>query len=249
MILWFSGTGNSRRVAEELGHLLGQEPHQLTPGLEVIPTGDECHVWVFPIYSWGVPPYVLEKIKALRFNGPQATHHMVATCGDDCGLADKMWRRAMAEAGHTTGVAATVIMPNNYVSLPGFDVDSPELEQRKLAASPARVAEVAEMIKAGQPAESLTRGAFAWVKTRVIYPWFVRMAMNPRKFSVTDACISCGRCERACPVGCVRLSDGHPVWSGKCAGCLACYHVCPIHAINYGRWTRGKGQYKLGVRN
>ena len=25
--------------------------------------------------------------------------------------------------------------------------------------------------------------------------------------------------------------------------CLACYHVCPKHAVQYGRRTKRKGQY------
>ena len=28
-----------------------------------------------------------------------------------------------------------------------------------------------------------------------------------------------------------------------CTSCLACYHVCPKHAVQYGRRTKRKGQY------
>lgn len=34
-----------------------------------------------------------------------------------------------------------------------------------------------------------------------------------------------------------------PSWGQDCAGCLACYHVCPRHAVMYGKATVGKGQY------
>ena len=27
--------------------------------------------------------------------------------------------------------------------------------------------------------------------------------------------------------------------------CLACYHACPQHAIQYGNRTKNKGQYKV----
>jgi len=28
-----------------------------------------------------------------------------------------------------------------------------------------------------------------------------------------------------------------------CTSCLACYHVCPQHAVQYGKKTKGKGHY------
>ena len=33
------------------------------------------------------------------------------------------------------------------------------------------------------------------------------------------------------------------VWGMDCTSCLACYHVCPQHAVQYGKRTKDKGQY------
>jgi NAD-dependent dihydropyrimidine dehydrogenase PreA subunit len=41
------------------------------------------------------------------------------------------------------------------------------------------------------------------------------------------------------------MKDGLPQWQSDCSGCLACYHVCPHHAINFGKMTQKKGQYTL----
>lgn len=36
---------------------------------------------------------------------------------------------------------------------------------------------------------------------------------------------------------------GNPVWQNKnCTGCLRCYHNCPKRAIEWGKFTRNKGQ-------
>ena len=60
MILYFTGTGNSRRVAGQLSELLGDTTVQLAPSLRgstlPLPAGDIRVIWVFPVYSWGVPP-------------------------------------------------------------------------------------------------------------------------------------------------------------------------------------------------
>lgn len=243
MIICFSGTGNSLEVARQLGSRLGEEVIMLSAAPRAL---SGRVIWVFPIYSWGVPPVILAAIRKLELTGG-SVHHMVATCGDDCGYADRMFRKAIAARGAETGVTATVIMPNNYVTLPGFNVDTPEVASAKLGAMPERVEEVAAMIESGHAATSVTRGSFPLFKTRVIYPWFVRHAMSPKPFASTSACTGCSLCARTCPMGNIEMepSSDHkrPAWHDRCAFCLRCYHICPHHAVAYGKATGGKGQY------
>lgn len=257
MILYFSGTGNSKAVAQTLAGTLGETSLPIRPsmrrGMIEIPSDDTHLIWVFPVYSWGVPPYLLDVIRSVEFNGmkPAMLHHAVVTCGDDCGLADRMWRKAMLSRGWMTGCIASVQMPNNYVSMKGFDVDSKAVEAEKLNAYPKRVAEIARMIEqsdsTGEYLTDIVRGSCAWIKTKVIYPWFVRHAMNPAKFSVSDSCIGCGKCARWCPLKNITMSGtgttSRPGWGKDCAGCLGCYHICPTHAIDFAKATRNKGQY------
>lgn len=41
----------------------------------------------------------------------------------------------------------------------------------------------------------------------------------------------------------IKVTD-RPVWGDNCTQCLACYHICPVHAVEYGKVTAKKGQYK-----
>jgi len=259
MILWFSGTGNSRQVAMLLAAELRQQIRELAPGIcdhaLQLPEGDKTVVWVCPVYSWGLPPYVRYIIRTINIeNGGDISHHLVLTCGDDCGLTPEMWRKDMAARGMDTGLTFSVTMPNNYVCMKGFDVDPEKIRDAKLAAAPRRVRQIAGVIAAAGAAErrnDVVRGHFAWIKTHIIYPWFVRHAMSPEPFRFTDACISCGKCAAACPLDNITMtheSDDsprrRPHWGDRCAGCLACYHVCPRHAVMYGNATIHKGQYR-----
>ena len=47
--------------------------------------------------------------------------------------------KAFRHKGWECHVGFSVTMPNNYVLLPGFDVDSEELERKKLAESVAEL--------------------------------------------------------------------------------------------------------------
>lgn len=258
MILWFSGTGNSRWVAEQLKWKL-QDTDCYPMGRnrnfcidELIKPGDNL-IWVFPVYSWGVPPFVRTALKTLSIikSAPvsEYVHHCVMTCGDDVGNAARQWRRLLKQYGWTQGGVWSVQMPNNYVCMKGFDVDPIALQQQKIEAARLRVQDIGEIIKSGQwqGVTDVVRGRFAWFKTSVINPWFRRYAMSAKPFKVDrDKCTKCLHCMDKCQANAILTdSDGYPMWQDKCAMCLRCYHECPRHAISYGNKTEGKGHYKF----
>ncbi|MDE5982464.1 MAG: EFR1 family ferrodoxin [Duncaniella sp.] len=246
MILYFSGTGNSRYVAERLGALLGDKVVPMFPDKKPAMLADDNRlIWVFPIYSWGVPPIVRRVISTLTITDrPTIDCYMVATCGDDIGHANRMWRRDISRRGWTPVATYSVQMPNNYVCMKGFDVDAPETAESKIAASRQRIAAIAYRIKSRTETDDAVTGSWPWIKTAIIYPWFVRNAMSPRKFRWTEDCISCGKCAHVCPLRNITMdSDNHPSWGDNCAFCLACYHICPRHAVAYSNATKDKGQY------
>ncbi|MDE5656891.1 MAG: EFR1 family ferrodoxin [Muribaculaceae bacterium] len=243
MILYFSGTGNSKALAHELARHTGDEVHDIADSFTA--SGKRV-VWVFPIYSWGLPSPVVDAIERLELPAELAEipHFMAATCGDDAGLADRQWQGLVEARGWNARGAYTVEMPNTYTMMKGFDVDSPEVVRRKLDAFPKRAADIAASILAGDCRADIIRGRFAWIKSRIIYPGFIRYATSSKPYHATAACIACGKCARECPSQTIKMEGDRPVWNGRrCAMCERCYHNCPVHAIAYGKATDGKGQY------
>lgn len=251
MIIYFSGTGNSRLVAEHLAGELGEECMSmhaqmlLSPEKCTLDTSSDRIVWVFPTYSWGVPPVVANVIANVQLTdrAQNARHYMVTTCGDDMAHTDRQWARLVHKRKLTAAGAFAVQMPNTYTLMKGFDVDPVEVAQAKLDAMPETVRKVANAI-ATNDADILIKGSFATIKSGIVYPWFRRFAMSPKPFHATDACVGCGICVSSCPMDNIGLdSDRRPRWSADCALCLSCYHHCPQHAVAYGHATDGKGQY------
>lgn len=259
MIIWFSGTGNSLYVARHLASALGDYMVKMTPdllsGKSISHDSPERIIWVFPVYSWGIPPFVLKIIRNLNIKGIKSStpHHLVLTCGDDTGLCAEKWRKELCERNWKAHSAFSVQMPNNYICMKGFDVDSPEVTHEKLEKAPLRISEITNKIlqseQTGITITDTVKGSFPWIKSQIIYPWFVHHAMSPIPFNHNNDCISCRKCATICPLDNITMAiqPGNdrptPSWGHNCAFCLGCYHICPKHAVEYGNKTKNKGQY------
>ncbi len=248
MIFYFSGTGNSRWVAQQLAAQLQESLVAMADDASLIKRyelkADERVVFVFPVYAWAPPTLVLEFIA--RVNLPDAVSvSFVCTCGDDIGKTADVFCQAIRKRGWICLAGYSVTMPNTYVSLPGFDVDDKEVEHRKVQNAKARVQFIAEQLSEGVhlSTPNCHEGAFPRLKTYGIGPLFRTFLMSPKPFHATDRCTGCHICEKKCPVQNITVTD-RPQWGDRCTQCLACYHACPFHAIEYGKRTQEKGQYK-----
>ncbi len=243
VVYCFSGTGNSLFVARRIAEELNGRVRMITDCSDQDTEPVDDVVWVFPVYSWGIAPVMCRFMKFAPVVGKR--HHMVCTCGDDIGLTHRQWRKIMASRGWTACGAYSVAMPNTYVLLPGFDVDSPDVELQKLAGAESRIDNIIRRIASGYSGDDVVEGAMAWLKSVVIYPLFVRFGMSPKPFHATEQCVGCGKCASSCPLMNIRMRNHRPCWGNDCALCLRCYHVCPYHAVAYSSATRHKGQYML----
>ena len=251
MIFYFTGTGNSLWVAKALGEAL-QEPlvsitEQLQSGKDEFVFSlkeDEKVFFVYPVHSWGPAIPVTRFASHLKLKGyDKQPVYAVCTCGDDCGYTVDMLGKTLSGRGVKLTDGYCVFMPNNYILMPGFDVDSKEVEQQKLKDAVARVESIAEAVRKNEKVNLYKKGSMPFLKSYLVNPLFVNFATGRNSFRATDACISCGLCEKVCPTKTISLVDGHPAWKNTCIQCVACIHRCPVRAIEYGKETLKKGRY------
>lgn len=257
MIIYFSGSGNSALVATWISEVYKDQLFELTTEtsadlsaryLEANNNGEKV-VWVSPVHSWGLPRPVVDFIKSLpAFSGTnteRAVNFLVLTMGDDVGLTDKQLSRLLKSRGYSPLHGSWAVrMPNTYTMMKGFDVDSDRVVDRKMRRGNPDSQSVAKSIQGNVKVTHVYRGRFAWIKSKIIYPWFIRHAVSTKPFHATEACVGCGLCAKGCPMKIITMKDGRPEWKpGRCAMCERCYHHCPTHAIAYGNKTDGKGQW------
>ena len=247
MIFYYSGCGNSKFIAQSIAEAFDEKmvfipEAQRNGDFEYNLAENEMIGFVYPIYSWRPPHLVDEFVEKLKLNGKPSYVWTAVTCGDNVGETEKIFCKELEKIGLSFNAAFCFKMPNTYVNMMGMSVDKPEVAKEKIAKAKEKLPKVIDMIKNHAEYSDMIKGAFPRFKSNVIGSGFYKWASDEPFFS-TDECISCGMCVKVCPMQNITLENGRPVWHGNCNTCDACYHHCPKHAIQYGKSTRGKGQY------
>lgn len=244
MILYFSGTGNSEYAAKRIGSELHDEVVNLFEKIrsrDFTPVhSDRPWVVVVPTYAWRIPRIVQHWLESTPLTGSRE-HYWVMTCGGSIGNAGQYLQRLCDRMEWINHGCMEVVMPENYIAMFTTPPREEALEIIRRAEAPIELA--AERIRAGQP---FPQHAVSWMDrlnsslvNDVFYPLFVHAG----RFYATDACISCGKCVRVCPLNNVQLTGGRPVWGRDCTHCMACICRCPAEAIEYGKHSRGLPRY------
>ncbi len=244
MILYFSGTGNSRYTAQMIGLVTGDKivsiKDLLKDGSKELIHSVEPFVFVCPTYGWRIPRIVNAFIRKTRFTGSNKAY-FVLTCGGEPGNAAHYAKKLCIDKKFYFLGLAGIVMPENYVAM--FEV--PDTLQAKAIIKKAipRILAVAECIKKGQalPHEKVT--FIDRQKSGIVNAVFYRFFVKAKGFYSTDACIGCGKCAGLCPLDNIKLVGGKPLWGKCCTHCMACICGCPSAAIEYKNNSKGKPRY------
>lgn len=245
MIIFFTGTGNSRYAAQAISDMTGDE---ITDSLQYLKNGEKAafesaNPWVFvsPTYSWRIPVIFESFIRKSTFSGNRDAY-FIMTCGDDIGNAGAHLKRLCDSKGLNCKGVAGIVMPENYVAMfavPGED-ESRAIRSRALPHLKA----AADSIKAGSDLSRTQVNVPDRLKSGIVNSLFYSLFVKSKAFRVSDKCTGCGKCEKRCPVNGIRLENKKPVWTGDCTHCMSCICGCPAGAIEYGKVSVGKPRYQ-----
>ena len=142
MIFYFSGCGNSQHVAETIAAGLNDtlifipEAARNNKYDYTLAEGERLG-FVFPVYAWAPPKLVLDFVSRLKVgpstgSGASPYVYFACTCGDECGQTEKIFRKAVEEKGWSLSACFSVQMPETYIGMPGFKLDTEKNAQLKM---------------------------------------------------------------------------------------------------------------------
>lgn len=245
MILYFSGTGNSRFVATEMGKQLKDEVVSLNECMRAQKprqfVSEKPYIVVCPIYISRLPLEVESYLKSCIFSG-NSNIWFAVTCGGGIGGTSYYCRKIAENKGLIYHGTACFIMPNNYVALCPV-VSSEEGKQKALALLPQIKDTVLRISRRETLIPDKKFTTMAWVSGMAGF--FRVFFMRDKPFTVHENCVGCGKCEKLCPMNNIIIRNGKPSWNGKCMQCMACIGACPVKAIDYGKKTQLRNRYYI----
>lgn len=246
MIFYFSGTGNSKYVAEQIANYINEKLVSINSLIknnkEKIFKSETPLIFVVPTYAWRIPKIVEQRIRKTKFETNKDIY-FILTCGDSIGNAGSYAKKLCKEVRLNFRGLAPIIMPENYLAM--FPTPDKYRCQEIIEKSKPHVELLAKKIQKGrdfpEPEASLIGKLQSSIINLIFYPFIVK----DKGFTVSNECISCNKCVQNCPLNNIELVSGKPVWKGNCTHCMACIAGCPTEAIEYKNISKGRHRHYI----
>lgn len=244
MIFYFSATGNSQSIAEQISSALGERLISIGLALrdghfDFDISDDEYLGFVVPTFAYTLPGAVALFIEKLRLTGWHRQYTFgVFTCGAGTGDEGAALRQALAAKSIGFNGSFDIVMPDNFIMW--SNIPSDERVAASLSAARRRADGIIEKLRArenGSISTAAPRSPFMPLE-------HISTAAGTSKLHINDKCVGCGNCANVCPMSCIHIVDHEPVWEGDCTMCLACLHRCPHNAVEYADQTLRKKRYQ-----
>jgi len=256
-IYYFSGTGNSLFVAQDIASKIKGSliPVVSTLGKPSITLESEITGIVFPVYYGELP--VIIKNFAAKLEGINGKYiFAVSTFGGSAGYSLKLLREIVRSRGGEISATYRVHMPQNAFA------KSWERHRALYATWKKQLEKVAENTlrkEKGDYFKHLFLRPLFWMadsSVNLMKPSyrksFSKMSgssseldmdrliyLNDTGFQVNEKCNGCGICARICPVHNIKMVEKRPHWRHSCENCRACFNWCPNRAIQGGLVANG----------
>ncbi len=241
IIFYFTGTGNSLKVANDIAKDLENCEVKLVTNFEedALESGYDRVGFVYPIYCGNLPNYFIKFLSDVDFSKNKDSYFFaVSTQGSNTGNSLYNVNYLLGKQSVKLSGAFQVKMFANYVAL--YDMRG-NAEQVNNEASQI-IKAIASEVRAKKMTNIPTK---ANVLTKLISNLMLpTLAEKDKGFNVSNACSGCGICEKVCPVRNIELVNNKPTFKHNCEQCMACVQNCSSRALNYKNKTQKRGRYR-----
>jgi ferredoxin len=242
-IYYFTGTGNSLKVAKDLSDQLKDTKLVQISKKNMSITSDVSSDkigFVFPVYFSGIPAMLKAFLEKLQIN-KNAYVFAIATFGGQAGISLNQIENILNKKGVNLSASFKVTMPGNYQVM--YSPFSEEKQQQLFKEENEKINQIAESIKRNEIVKSNSRsGLLKKAVGGLLYNSF-KPKDKDKNFWTDERCNGCGTCSKVCPANNITMSEGKPQWQHKCETCMACMQWCPQESIQYNKNTVKRGRY------
>lgn len=250
LMLYFSGTGNSKYIAEKFAARMNAQCHSIEEkqDFDSLFLRNETVGFCYPVYGSRVPRIMREFV--IRHTDALKGRKLIVFCtqlmfsGDGAAVFLDLLPK-----GHSGVLYAEHFnMPNNLCNFPLFKVTNGDENKKVLSRAGKKLEKACDNIEKG----IVRKRGFNFL-SRCLgliqggpFPAMETAAAGSAK---TDGgCTGCGICVQICPMNNLELIHKRVVQKDNCTLCYRCVNACPEKAITVLIHKKPVKQYK-GIQN
>jgi NAD-dependent dihydropyrimidine dehydrogenase PreA subunit len=240
IIFYFSGTGNSLKVAKSISQGFGNaEIVSMGNSKKYVLTKQYDTVgFVYPVYFGGLPNVVKNFVENIDLtNSVNSYFYGVATFGVWAANGIPQLNELLVNKHNVRLNYGKVLkMFSNYIVMYKMSDKISEITKKS---DKDIVPILADITNKKNNYIKKSKKLFD-----IIYNKHINNFKDMDKaYIVGDNCTGCGVCKMVCPVKNIEIINKIPVFKYNCEQCVACIQYCPQMAINYKNLTQGRGRY------
>lgn len=249
MILYFSATGNTEFIAQELAKRLDDECVNLLDRVKKqdysVLHSEKPFIICAPVYVCEMPMFMAKYLKKQTFTGCRDVYFLF-TSGGYCGIAGVLAKSMFKKKKMNFHGYAEFKMPRNYVANDHYPMQPKDEIEKRILDAYKQLDGVASTIRSGGTLTARKVALWEILVTVPFTPVWCKFKLTAKDFYSTDKCIGCGKCAKLCPLNNIKIENKKPVWGDQCTHCMACIGNCPTRAIEYGTISQAKDPYNFG---
>jgi len=247
LIFYFSGTGNTKYIAEMFAEKMGAEPHSIEEKIapSALISNHDTIAFCYPIYGSRVPRIMRDFVTSIRPELKDKKIIIFCTQMLFSGDGARAFTDLFTPEKIDVIYAEHFSMPDNICNFAPLPLASKKSHKRYKLRAERKMNTACENIKNGvikkrgfntiSKALGLLQGVF-----------LPKMEERARKdVRINQDCNRCKICVSVCPMNNLTKADKKIQQNGNCTLCYRCVNLCPQKAITVFVHGKVKKQYKL----
>lgn len=244
--IYFSGTGNSRYIAEKFSKTMGCENHSIEENLDFkkLINSNDTIVFSYPTYGSCVPlimrEFVLKHKKYLSGKKIIIFSTQLLFSGDGARVLTEL----LEDIDYKIIYAEHFNMPNNICNLPIFPNPSNRRMEKYLRKANRKIEKSCANMRKGfirKKGFNIISKYLGLFSQRI---YFKDIEEKARKdVRINEECILCGKCVKICPMQNLEKMANRIEQKDNCTLCYRCVNECPVKAITVLYHKKVQQQY------